>query len=638
MANKFLGLDSINVLTSYIDQAVTKKTENSLVLTIQAYKYFANTDTIVEPQGGAFDFNFGEIHWPEGWNSLKEVLNNIENLSEALMDGGIYVSSAVIIGNSISWSRPMKISGQNGISVRFAYSYNPNATVEERTNKPSGVNVNNRVEYVWTKEAESDWSGPTIWSMYSQDADNVLWRYCVTNTLTTPEKPSVGNPNWSSNLVDRNLSREYPYMWMSSQIVPAGQDAHDGGWSEPILFGHWGMDGNVPDFNVTLYRIGENLDGEGNTPGLVKPAAPTMTENMALADFKTANANWKDLPEDDNNIWWQCTIKVNGQTGVVMEVGSVKRYNAVDGNARPGQFTMFVYRWSENQSQPQFNARELETNLTPKGWHTSYDYENDPTYEGDKISHLPDATLWMSNTIADGYDDNGYPQVRGWKNPVRITGPMGPISYDYRIETRYNIGTSAKPRALPTEEEWQVTPPPTNSSYPYVWAVNYLVCYKMKYDTANPNADGTYPIVEDGRPTLIDRNGDGYFRVSGLDGEDGNRKNSVNHTSEAASIFVTSFSSTNLYIANTGEGETVTYNIQLDQLAFINGYTGKFVNIGKGTMTLKTISDMKFTASGITLTEITLNPQESIELVCFNNDKTKQLLVIGKELTEPVTE
>jgi hypothetical protein len=55
-------------------------------------------------------------------------------------------------------------------------------------------------------------------------------------------------------------------------------------------------------------------------------------------------------------------------------------------------------------------------------------------------------------------------------------------------------------------------------------------------------------------------------------------------------------------------------------------------------MTLKTISDMKFTASGITLTEITLNPQESIELVCFNNDKTKQLLVIGKELTEPVTE
>lgn len=638
MANKFLGLDSINVLTSYIDQAVSKKSENALVLTIQAYKYAPNGETPEIPTGGGFDFNFGAIQWPEGgWSSLKDVLEKIgDDLENALYEGSIYVSSAVVTGkNSTSWSRPMRISGQNGVSVKFKYAYDVNATTW--TDTPSGVNVNNRVEYVWTKEGEGEWTGPTIWAMYSEDASNVLWRYCVTNTLAIPPKPTVGDSNWSTNLINRNLSKEYPYMWMSSQIVPAGQDAHDGGWSEPILFGHWGMDGNVPDYNVTLYAIGGNLDIEGSTPGMVKPEQPKKAEGeITYDDFRTANPTWKELPEDDETVWWQCTIKVNGQTGNVMEIGAVKRYNAVDGNALPGQFTLFMYRWSENQSQPQFDTTDMTNGVFPNGWFDTFDYENGQDYTGDKFSHLPESSLWMISAVADGYNNDGYPNIREWSSPVKITGPRGPIAYDYRVEVRYNIGTSEKPKALPNEEEWMVTPPTITSTYPYVWGVNYLVCYKMRYDTDKPNVDGSFPVVEADNGTIVDHNNDGYFRVSGLDGEDGNKKNSIDYTTESKTVSVTSFSQTNLFISNSDED--TTYTIALDQLSFIDGYTGKFCNIGKGNMTINSNTSMPLVASCTSATSVVLAPQESVELVCHNNGKDKELILIGKELTESVTE
>lgn len=635
MANKFLGLDSINVLTSYIDQAVSKKSENALVLTIQAYKYAPNGETPEIPTGGGFDFNFGAIQWPTGWQSLKGVLDGISDLESALYEGSIYVSSAVVTGkNSVSWSRPMRISGQNGVSVKFKYAYDVNAT--SWTDTPSGVNSDNRVEYVWTKEGEGEWTGPTIWAMYSEDASNVLWRYCVTNTLTTPSKPTVGDSNWSTNLINRNLSKEYPYMWMSSQIVPAGQDAHDGGWSEPILFGHWGMDGNVPDYNVTLYAIGGDLDIEGTTPGMVKPEQPKAEGEITYNDFRTANPTWKDLPEDDNNIWWQCTIKVNGQTSEVMEIGSVKRYNAVDGNALPGQFTKYLYCWSKTQAKPSIDLTELEDEWKPKDWYERPDYDTLEDWEGDKYSDLPESSLWMISAIADGYTDGGVPNVDEWSTPIKITGPRGPIAYDYRVEVRYYIGTSEKPKALPDEEEWSVTPPSITSTYPYVWAVNYLVCYKMRYDTDKPNADGSFPVVEADNGTIVDHNNDGYFRVSGLDGEDGNKKNSIDYTTESKTVSVTSFSQTNLFISNSDED--TTYTIALDQLSFIDGYTGKFCNIGKGNMTINSSTSMPLVASCTSATSVVLAPQESVELVCHKNGDDKELILIGKELTESVTE
>ena len=640
MANKFLGLDSINVLTSYIDQAVSKKSENALVLTIQAYKYAPNGETPEIPTGGGFDFNFGAIQWPEGgWSSLKDVLEKIDDLENALYEGSIYVSSAVVTGkNSTSWSRPMRISGQNGVSVKFKYAYDVNATTW--TDTPSGVNSNNRVEYVWVKEAESEWTGPTIWAMYSEDASNVLWRYCVTNTLAIPPKPTVGDSNWSTNLINRNLSKEYPYMWMSSQIVPAGQDAHDGGWSEPILFGHWGMDGNVPDYNVTLYAIGGDLDIEGTTPGMVKPKAPVLSddpevvvEEVLYEDFRELNADWKDLPEDDEKVWWQCTIKVNGQTSEVMEIGSVKRYNAIDGQALPGQFTKYLYCWSETQAKPSIDLTKLDDDWKPKDWYERPDYDTLEDWEGDKYSDLPESSLWMISAIADGYTDGGVPNVDEWSTPIKITGPRGPIAYDYRIETRYNIGTSAKPKDLPTEAEWYKSAPQITSQYPYLWANNYLVCYKMKYGELDEKT-GEYEIIPADNGTVLETYD--YFRLSGLDGEDGNKKNSIDYATSGKTVSVTSFSQTNLFISNS-ETDT-TYTIALDQISFIDGYTGKFCNIGKGNMTINSSTSMPLVASCTTATSVVLAPQETVELVCHNNGKDKELILIGKELTESVTE
>lgn len=643
MANKFLGLDSINVLTSYIDQAVTKKTENSLVLTIQAYKYFTFDETPATPIGGGFDFNNGAIVWPEdGWKSLKDILNDIEDLESALADGSIYVSSAVITGKeSIYWSRPMRISGQNGVSIKFAYSYNATADVKDRTKVPSGVNATNRVEYVWTKEAEEDWVGPTIWAMYSEDADNVLWRYCVTKELKTPNKPSVGDSTWSKNLIDRNLSKEYPYMWMCSQIVPAGQEEKDGGWSEPILFGHWGMDGNVPDYNVTLYAIGTNLDIEGTQPGMVKPKAPVLSddpeavvEKVLYEDFRELNTDWKDLPEDDENIWWQCTVKVNGQTTEIMEIGAVKRYNAVDGQALPGQFTKYLYAWSDKYNvAPELTlgeGAELENGWKPKGWYERPDYDLQEDWKDDVISTLPESSIWMISGIADGYTDGGYPDVAEWSKPIRISGPRGPISYDYRIETRYYLGTSAKPKDLPTDAEWYKTAPQTTSQYPYIWANNYLVCYKMKYGEFDEKT-GEYPIEPADNGTVLESYD--YFRLTGLDGEDGNRKNSIRYSKEGETITVSSFSGTNLYISNSNAD--VEYHMALDQLSFIDGYTGKFANIGNGLVRLVSGDQMPFVGSDTTATTLELNSQESVEIVCYNSGKNKQLLVIGKAIPAP---
>ena len=872
MSNKFLGLDSINVLTSYIDQAVSKKTENSLVLTVQAYKYYEFNTEIEFPVGGGFDFNHGAVIWPDGgWNSLDNILKGITDLEAALSEGAIYVSSAVVTGkDSISWSRPIRVSGQNGVSVKFKYAYDVNATTW--TDTPSGVNSTNRVEYVWTKQAEQDWTGPTIWAMYSQDASDVLWRWCVTTAVdedgnpVPPAKPGAGNVVWANNLSTLNLSKDTPYMWMSSQIVPAGQPMNNNGWTEPVLFGHWGQDGAdgengqdgvTPPYTTTIYGFvpnsekplediptlptpndGETIDeyvdrlqywntlpvvknndlviedgaldrflaaiaeggdvtlesdlitdapiviekdvnlnlngkrivvnawieddGSSNSYAfwvrngkltidgngciyarpsdysmavwvnggdvvinggtyknggesctliylsgkgtaeindglfiatLIGPQAGTGDKRTAL-NIKNSNVNTcsfsvkggkfldfdpsdnlaegpgtnflaegyssvKDgdyyvvvsnepapvsdeptepvVPEtpvdyidnEDQLIWWHCIVCVNSDD-TIEQFGPIRRYTTVDGNAIPGEYTQFLFKWSPTQTL-EWNKNDFNGN-NPVGWYDKPDYDTE-------IQKNLDASLWMivGRKFVHKVDgnvvyDNGVPVYNSsWTTPVKISGPRGPISYDYRIETRYNIGTADRPKALPTEEEWKSTPPAITNKYPYIWAVNYLLCYKMKYDYANPNGDGTYPIIEDGDGIIVDTRSS-YFRLTGLDGEDGNRKNSLKYSNTSESVRVTSFSAENLYIANGEDGTEVVYTIALDQLTFIDGYTGKFANVGNGKVIIKSPSSMPLTASGKTAQEIELLPQESVELVCYNNGDIKQLIVMGKPL------
>lgn len=856
MANKFLGINSVNVIKDYVDQKVAQNSGNlsSSFITLHAYKYVkdnGDNSRPATPVGGSFEYIASNVTYPTGWSSLYTVLNELsgavesldyENIDKALSEGSIWLSVGVIEGEnsteSINWSIPMKISGQNGVSVRFAYSYDPNATEEKRTKYPSGVSIDNRTEYVWTKYADEAWQGPTIWSTYSVDATIVIWRYCLSKGIGEDNLPIDATP-WVLDIPSMSLNSEYPNMWMSYKIIPAKEstvqeeqqninNADNTGWSTPVLFGHYGKDGKdgengtLPDYNLTLYKLGD---------GFITPDKPIFEENASVEDFRANNPEWVDLPikiekepeidenaiyvnsvedllntinsgeaktialndninlekaivitsdvtielngktltcgtfteldgemleggnsdsyvfwvkdggnltinditgkgkviaqeanysmavwvnggeatinggnyynagdncdliyvsksgkvtinggyfeatemitpgvgtgykrsalniknadidnceivvnggsflefnpanldkevgeitsfvspncistnSDGNNfvvvvdpttivpdLWWQCTLKINGKTGIILNIGDVYKYNAIDGEALPGQFTKYEFCWSNTQTLPD------EPEWTDK-----------PTY----VESEQDGSLWMRLADVRINSNNGTIQLLSeWSKPVKLTGPRGPIAYDYRLETRYNIGTENQPIALPTEEEWSKNVPQITAQHPYVWAVNYLVLYNMKYDENNN-------IVTEDEGTLLETYS--YFRLSGINGEDGSKRNSIKYFTETSEIDVKSFSENNLYISNSVD--PVTYTIKLDQLSFINGYTGKFANIGTGSVTINS-GNFVFVGSNTTSTTIELGQQESIELVCYNNGNSKELLVIGKAL------
>lgn len=676
MANKFLGLDSINVLKQYIDEQIISVNNNTRVITIQAYSYHKNGEKPIAPIGGGFDTEGINVIYPEGWYALNTLLNKYEDLETALSEGSIWMTAGVSQGTTdIVWSTPMKISGQNGVSIRFAYSYDENATEDKRTSRPSGVNEIDRVEYVWTQTGEDPWEGPTIWARYSNDASDLYWVYCVTGEKEIdlkkepikPDTPVGITPSfpWYSSMPLINLSDEYPYLWASYQRVAAGSEIDSKGWSEPVLFGHYGRNGDVPDYVQVLYRKGYSNPEISDIEGIVRPEKPAFIDPEENPDATIADYfvnGWVELPEpeyvaqldengdpvlDENGdpvmiessepiVWWQCSIKVDGRSNRVLSednIGAVKRYNSIDGTAKNGQFTMSLYAWSETQVQPEMSETLVD------GWRPE-NYNYLPDRPLDLIS--PDASLWMITANVAQLDENGKPVVNGsWSEPVKLTGPRGPIGYDYRNETRYNWGTSDAPKSKPSEDIWYTANELKlyeNSDFPYIWAVDYLMCYKMKYDTtAEPDENEEYPIVTDGDGTIIEQDIDidsSYYRISGINGLDGNKKNSVIYNTGE---LVKSFAVNNYYIANTAEGEELTYTIDINPISFINGYTGKFANIGKGSMILNAGSDYKFVGSNTTATSLSINPQETVELICYKIDNEKVYLVIGKELTE-VTE
>lgn len=637
MANKFLGLDSINVLKQYIDEQLAAANINTRVITVQAYAYYADGSTPVAPNGGGFDTEAITVVYPEGWHSLKYVLNSLTDVDTALSTGSIWMTVGVVEGTqTIEWSTPMKVSGQNGISVRFQYSYNQNALEADRYENPKGVTSENRVEYVWTKVGDGAWEGPAIWAMYAKDAREILWRWKVTHEdeiddddkPIQPDRPAAGVTGWASNIANLTLSQEYPYMWMSYQIVPSEGQPNDANWTEPVLFGHWGKDGAVPDYVMNIYCRGIDDPELPDLPGILSPAAPEFEEDQAPEFY--LKDGWVALPEEDDAIWWQSTLMVNGYKMEVTEVGPVKRYNAVDGTAKPGPYTKMLYAWSNTQLAPELDVEELEDNgWQPKGWYETPDYDLKEDWEGGVNSTMPEASLWIITAPANGIDTNGNPVVSKWTEPVKLSGPRGPISYDYRIETRYMVGTVDAPQYSSDDVEWYKTIPTLSTSYPYVWAQQYLVYYVMKY-ADEPNTDGTYEIMEDTSiaPKIIQTYGE--FRLSGVNGEDGSKKNSLLYIDdESISQSVTSFATTNLYVYN-GAGD-FKYTMELDTLSFINGYTGKFANIGTGTVTLDANS-FKFLNSGKTATTITLEPQETVELVCYKKGTDLSFLVIGKAI------
>ena len=632
MSNKFLGLDSINVLVDYIDKEIAIRDNASKLVTIVAYKYVADTDEFPEiPVDGGFDFNGGNVVYPNGWTSLKSLLESIGDnsaIEAALAVGSIYMSTAVELANEINWSYPVKISGQNGISARFAYSYDRNAAEADRTNVPSGVNVDNRIEYVWTKYGESDWSGPTIWAMYTQDAAEVLYRYCVTATSEKPNAPVDDNDsNWMTSSAT-SLSEGKPYMWLSSKRVPAGVAASTCPWSEPILYGRYatdgkdgedGLDGNIPDYSITLYSSSLSFED-----------VPTFICEVGdkLENVLTNNTNWYDIPTGaDNEVIWNVVININGGTrenpelkDTVKSLSVVRRFSAIDGDVKSSVYTKYLFYWSVNQTIPE--------NLADDAW-----VEN-PEYKVDE----QDGSLWMKFGVARIDTATGDEVVlntdKPYSDPIKLTGPRGPIAYDYRTESLFGAGTADKE---PTT--WKrMSEVKTNNATPYIWEKRYLSLYKMKY-ADKVNADGTYDVVEDkflkqiGEPDVFRLSGlNGLVGNDGKDGVNGNRLNTIDYTTTDKNLSISNFDEINYFISNSASD--THYVLNGNKFGdFVSGYTGKFINIGTGNMIITTI-DAQIVGSNTAVVEIIVKPQESIDLIGYNNDNKCEFILIGKPVIE----
>ena len=639
MSNKFLGLDSINVLVDYIDKEIADRDNASKLVTIVAYKYVEDTDGApgipVDGEGG-FDFNGSNVVYPNGWDSLRTVITNIIGSNDnkdaaieaALAIGSIYMTVGVELANEIKWSYPVKISGQNGISARFAYSYNINAVEADRTNVPSGVNVDNRIEYVWTKYGESDWSGPTIWAMYAQDASEVLYRYCVTATAEKPNTPVDDNDsNWMISSAS-SLSESKPYMWLSSKRVPAGVISSTCPWSEPILYGRYamdgkdGLDGNIPDYSITLYASSLSFE---DVPAFICEVGDK------LEDVLTNNSNWNDVPTAAvDEVIWNVVINVNGGTrdnpelkDTVKNFSTVRRFSAIDGDIKSSVYTKYLFYWSANQTLPE--------ELTGDAW------SENPEYNADD----QDGSLWMKFGVAKIDTATGEEVMvntdKPYSNPIKLTGPRGPIAYDYRPESLFGAGTADK---APTT--WKrMSEVKTTNATPYIWEKRYLSLYKMKY-ADKANADGTYDVVEDkflkqiGEPDVFRLSGlNGLVGSDGKDGINGNRLNSIAYTTIDENRGISNFDDINYFISNSSSD--THYVLNGDKFGdFISGYTGKFVNIGTGNMIITAV-DAHIVGSNTSVTEIIIKPQESIDLIGYNNNGKSQFILIGKPIiTNPV--
>lgn len=637
MSNKFLGLDSINVLVDYIDREIAVRDNASKLVTIVAYKYVADTDGVPGiPTDGGFDFNGGNIVYPSGWDSLRTVIANIIGsngdqdaaIEAALAVGSIYMTVGVELANEINWSYPVKISGQNGVSARFAYSYDLNAAEADRTNVPSGVNVNNRIEYVWTKYGESDWSGPTIWAMYTQDAAEVLYRYCVTTTAEKPGAPVDDNDsNWMTSSAT-SLSEGKPYMWLSSKRVPAGVASSTCPWSEPILYGRYatdgkdgkdGLDGNIPDYSITLYSSSLSFED-----------VPTFICEVGdkLEDVYANNTNWYDIPAAaDDEVIWNVVININGGTrenpelkDTVKSFSVVRRFSAIDGDVKSSVYTKYLFYWSANQTLPE--------NLADDTW-----VEN-PEYKADE----QDGSLWMKFGVAKIDTATGEEVMlntdKPYSDPIKLTGPRGPIAYDYRTESLFGAGTADKE---PTT--WKrMSEVKTTDTTPYIWEKRYLSLYKMKY-ADKANTDGTYDVVEDrflkqiGEPDVFRLSGlNGLVGNDGKDGVNGNRLNAIDYTTTDKNLSISNFDEINYFISNSSSD--THYVLNGNKFGdFVSGYTGKFINIGTGNMIITAV-DAQIVGSNTAVVEIIVKPQESIDLIGYNNEGTCEFILIGKPVIE----
>lgn len=652
---KFLGLDSIDVLLQYINTKVSEQTD-SKVCTIQVFKYVQNGELPGTPSVNIYyDFAHKSLSFPtdnNGWGTLNTVLANLTD--EELINGSIYTSVRLQIDQlgadhsaETNWSRPTRISGVNGTGgAEFKFSYTIDGDYSSDVLEILDEDGKREIYYKYRASSDSEWSDPMIWAVYTTNGTNgnhgrqVLYRYCATakdenGEMIVPVAPTSSNDsNWSNTLLNITLSEENPYLWMSTATVIAGETIEESeangvfaGWSDPVLFSKLGLDGNVPDYNVTLYAKGAEEDG------LIQPDMPIVgefdeetgeyIEFFTLDVVKETNPEWVDVPADETQYWWMCTLKVRGFDNKVLEVGSLKRYNGVDGEAQPGEWTEMCFMWSETQQRPALEI--IEGAIYPTEW--------DPQYPNQQPS--VGANLWMTVGKFKGMNEDGTPKlIVPWSDPVCISGPVCPVSIDSRFEIRYTNGNASavNPQGIWVDDPANVR---TTNTYPYIWGKQYLVYYQVNYEYG-VDEEGNFTISETTANVVPDGVTQEYapYRISGLNGNNGNTKNNIEYKTDATAEVINNFIDTNMYIYNGSEA--ITYEIDYNQIDFESGYTCKFANVGTSTVTIIAKDPYCFIGSGKTSTDkiqsITISSQESIELVCYKTESEKSFIVIGKEI------
>lgn len=643
--NKFLGLNSIDVLLEAFDKRIEEQYIDSRVCTLQLYNYFPAGETITLPSPNIFyDFDSNVIRFPNnyngGWNTLAEIVKDLSE--DALSKGSVYTSVRVQTGidaaddNTITeWSKPVKISGVNGRSgAEFRFSNTEICAHADRSKVFTAPTAENPIVYFWTTDENGIWAADdvpgNVWMKYTADGKDgkdgvdgcgLRYQYCITKENKLEQ---VGN--WQEYIPE--LTDATPYLWVRTQLVQ-GDNQPIGTWSTAKLFSTIGRDGNVPDYTVTLYCKGTNTE-EITTPiGVIAPAKPELIENSVIDDYK--NENWLELPGDDEGIWWQCTFNITGIDDKVVSISNPKRYNGVDGNALPGECTKMLFKWSENQLAPTIDKSEdkLVDGWKPAGWN------EDPNTE---IIEGPEISLWMIVCNINGVTDAGVLNVVSISDPVKISGPRGSLSYDYRVEMRYYNGDATNPKRTPQSVQWydsmqtaeqQAAKDPAN---PYIWTYPVLVYYTMRYGELKE--DGTYSVETYGNPQVAGNQTIKPYRLSGLNGEDGNTKNNILVSNEGNATSITSFSTNNYYVY-TG-GDTMNYNLNFSEVDFISGYTGKFINAGLGTVNINVSGKYALIGYGKTYDDkiktVSLNSGESVELVTYNNTPELSFIVVGKAL------
>lgn len=376
--------------------------------------------------------------------------------------------------------------------------------------------------------------------------------------------------------------------------------------------------GQFLDFDPT------NLDKE-------VPGVTMVPENLEAVVKDGIVIIKKPTPVYESPVWWKCTIKVSGKDDKVLEIGDIFRYNAIDGNAKDGKYTKFMYKWSETQAAPELIDN---TSIKPEGW----DYN--PVEN--KITG-PNASLWMITAEFDIPNESGEVLKYNWTDPVKISGEPVLSPYIFKTRNFYCIGNISGTN-LPKwdSNNWKDLNKISNNlkNDQYIWAAEYVVRYPITYIK---DKNGNYEFDENGnyKYTIAETydNIETYptsaVRFSGTNGKDGSNgadaanSNYIMISSEPGEISIpvpkSDYENYNIYVAKA----KVDYKMDIEPIKFSDGVSYRICNMSGEVIT---IYDDNYQFTGIDIentNSLEIPNNKTLNIVCYkpNANSTPQYFI-----------